>query len=246
MSAIITAYQNLLESAGVTLTAGSADAEFPLARLYDRNTGRVFKAASAATLEVRVDQDASGAIAVDRLLIPSGHNLSGMTLDVLHSADDATYIAATPQWSGSDGVIDKSWSPLTSRYWKFRITAPSIAPSITELFLTDSYQWERQPARSSGAMDTEFNALGTTTSFGEDRFLVMGPPKRRRVYAVPRCGEAMRDQLAALYGAWAGAYPFWLRDHEGAWIFGRLVSPLKLTEQGPGAWGFSFDFREVL
>ena len=246
MSAIITAYQNLLESASVTLAAGTEDADYPLYRLYDRNTGRAFRASAAETLEVRIDQGASGAMAVDRLLIPSGHNLGGMTLDLLHSGDDVTYTPATPQWTGAHGVIDKSWTPATARYWKFRITAPGAAPSLGELFLTGSYEWERQPARPSGSMDTEFNALSETTSSGEDRFLVMGLPKRRRSYKVPRCGETMRDEISALYGAWAGASPFWLRDHEGSWISGRLVSPPQLTEQGPGAWSFSFDFREVL
>ncbi len=246
MSAIITAWQNLLESSTVTLTAGAEDPDYPLYRLCDRNTGRAFRSSAAGTLEISIDQGASGAMAADRLLIPSGHNLGGMTLDLLHSGDGVAYISATPQWTGADGVIEMSWAPLTARYWKFRVTAPSVAPSLGELFLSSSYEWERQPARPSGAMDTEFNALSDTTSSGEDRFLVMGQPKRRRTYRVPRCGAAMRDEIEALYGAWAGAYPFWMRDHEGSWIFGRIVSPPQIAEQGPGAWGFSLDFREVL
>lgn len=246
MSAIITAYRNLLESATVTLTAGTEDISYPLYRLYDRHIGRPFKTTAAVTTDIRIDQGAAGSTAIDRLLIPAGHNLAGAKLDILHSTDNITYTAAVTQWTAAAGVIDKAWSPLTKRYWKFRITTPAATPSIPELFLTSSYAWERQPVRPTSPMDTEFNAISETTSSGAERFLIMGLPRRKRVYGVPRFGAAMQAQMRALYDAWAGAYPFWLCDHEGSWIYGALSAPMQLVEHGPGIYGGTVEFIEVL
>lgn len=243
---VMTAHLNILESSTVTLASGMEDPDYPLYRLHDRHIGRPFRTTSAVTTGISVDQGAGATPSIDRLLIPSGHNLAGMTLDVLHSSDGAAYAPAVPQWTGAEGVIDKSWLPIEKRYWKFLIMSPAAVPSIPELFLTAAYAWERQPARPSGPMDKEFNSISETTSAGADRFLVMGSPKRRRLYNVPRCGSAMCEQIRTLYDTWAGAMPFWLMDHDGAWIYGRLTAPVELIEHGYGAWGFQFAFKEVL
>jgi hypothetical protein len=40
--------------------------------------------------------------------------------------------------------------------------------------------------------------------------------------------------------------PFWLCDHEGDWIYGRLTSPIKLVEVAFQTYSFDLDFQEVL
>lgn len=237
---------NILEGSAVSLASGAEDPSYPLYRLYDRDVGRIFRAAAAGTIEVRVDQGASPA-AVDRLIIPAGHGLDGTTLDILHSDDDVSYDPAAPEWVQSGaGLINKSWTAVAKRYWKIRITAPSSAPELTELFLSSTYEWERNPARPAGPLERVFNVEHSQTAAGQDRFLVHGGPKRRRPYHVPRCSEAQKDSMVALFSEWAGSKPFWLEDHEGDWIYGRLRGPLNLRETANGVYGFDFDFAEVL
>lgn len=241
-----TAYENVLETSNVTLSAGAEAPGYPLYRLYDRNIGRMFRPASAVTVEVKVDQGASDNLAVDRLLIPAGHNLAGMTLDIKYSDDDAAYIEAVPQWTGAEGLIERSWSPATHRYWKFIITDPPAVPEMAELFLTRAFSWKRDPARPSGPFDQLFNVENDQTAGGQDRFLVHGQPKRQRLYHVPRCGEAQKESVLALYDGYGGYKPFWLYDHEGNWIYGRLRGPLDLREEAYQRYSFDFHFIEVL
>lgn len=242
---IKTCWLNILETSSVVLTAGSEDAGYPLYRLYDRNIGRMFKPASASTVEIRIDQGASP-LSVDRLLIPAGHNLNGMTLDIKHSDDDVVYSPAVAQWTGASGVIDKSWASISKRYWKFIITNPASVPEISEVFLTSTYQWERGPARPGGPFDPEFNVTHQATTGGQDRFLVHGPQKRRRRYRVLRASDSQKNNIIALNDSWQGARPFWMCDHEGAWIYGRLNGPINVKEESHGRYSYEFDFIEVL
>ncbi len=240
------AYRNLLETSTVSLSAGTADSSYPLYRLYDRGIGRMFRITAAETLEVRIDQGASGSLAADRLLVPAGHNLDGMTLDILYSDDDASYSPAVAQWTQSgSGLINKSWSSITHRYWKFKVTSPSSIPQLAELFLTQTYEWERDPARPAG-LGSIYNVERTVTAAGQSRFLEHGDPRRRRPYRMPRCGEAQKDNILAFDAAWAGSNPFWLEDHEGVWIFGELLRALEVREIAYQSYSFFFDFQEVL
>jgi hypothetical protein len=243
---IKTAWINALETSTVSLSAGAEDSGFPLYRLYDRNIGRAFRPSSAETIEIKIDQGTAGCQAADRLIIPSGHNLNSMTLDIKHSDDDAAYTPAVTQWTGTDGVISKSWSPVTKRYWKFIITSPSSVPEFSELCLTSTYEWEREPALPAWPSEKAFNVESAHTSGGQDRFLIHGEPKRRHPFHIASCSTAQRDEIATLNDGWQGALPFWLCDHEGDWIYGRLTSPIKLVEVAFQTYSFDLDFQEVL
>ena len=248
MSTVKTAHANILEASTVSLSAGSADPDHPLARLWDRNQSRLFRAASASTLEVKVDQGGTAPyLSADTLMIPSGHNLDGMTLDIKHSGDDASYTPAVSQWVQSGGgLIVKNWSALTKRYWKFIVTSPSSAPEFAEMFITSTYSWQRNPTRPAGRLERVFNVAHTSTASGADRFLVHGLPRRRRSYILPSISETQKDALLELNDTWAGVKPFWLCDHTGAWIFGRLDSPLEVMEEGHMRFSARFEFVEVI
>ena len=247
MSTVKTAYKNILEASTVSLTAGTEDADFPLSRIRDRNISRPFKTTAAETIEVRVDQGAGGSQAIDRMLIPAGHNLDGETLDIHWSEDDVSYTPVVSQWvqSGS-GLIVKSWTALTKRYWKFIVTSPTSAPEFAELFLTASVEWVKNPSRPAGRLDRIFNVSNLVTTSGADRFLVHGPSRRRRSYTLPSISEAQKDALLELNDTWAGVKPFWLFDHEGSWIYGRLDSPLEIVEEGHQRYSARFEFMEVI
>jgi hypothetical protein len=238
-------YLNILETSTVALTAGAEDPSYPLYRIYDRDIGKIFKAQAAETLEIKVDQGAVP-IAADRLIIPAGHNLAGMACDIKYSDDDVDYTPALPQWTGEDGLTIKSWQAIEKRYWKFIIAAPALPPQFAELFLTSTYEWERLPARPAGPFDDVFNSETQTTASGLDRFLVHGNPKKQRTYKVINAGPDQKTNILALNSAWQGAKPFWLCDHEGGWLYGKLRKPIELKEEGYNRFGFEFDFLEVL
>ncbi|MEJ2183374.1 MAG: hypothetical protein P8Y66_07605 [Nitrospirota bacterium] len=242
---LATAYENVLEASTVSLAAGAENAAFPLYRLWDRNVGRLFRPTQAETVEVTVAQGAEPA-PVDRLFIPGGHALEGMDLSVSYSSDGAAY-SVLDQWVQPDGsLIVREWPSVTAAFWKFTTTAPAAVPGLAELFLTSTHLWERGPARPSGPLEDVFNVQHAETASGRDRFLIRGEPRRQRVYHVPLAGESQKDQVLALNRAWAGAKPFWLRDHEGAWLFGRLREPLALREVAHRGYAYTFDFEEVL
>jgi hypothetical protein len=244
---IKTAWTNTLETSTVSLSAGAEDPHFPLYRIFDRSTGRSFRPTSAETIEIKIDQGGTGTPKpIDRLIIPSGHGLEGMTLDIKYSDDDAAYTACATQWTGTEGVISKSWSPVTKRYWKFIITSPTVVPELAELFLTLTYEWKKEPAAPALPSEMEFNVEHAMTSGGQDRFLIYGGPKRRRSFYVARCSTSQRDKIAALSDGLEGALPFWLFDHASDWIFGRLTGQLKLVEVAFQTYSFDFDFLEVL
>jgi len=247
MSLLIACYKNILESGTVTLSAGTEDSDYPLYRVYDRDIGMVFKITAAVTMEIKVDQGASGNIAIDQLLIPEGHNLDGMTLDWQYSDNDTAYTPAVSQWvqSGS-GLINKSLSSAAHRYWKFIITTPASVPQIAEIFMTPAYTWERNPSRPAGPFDDRFNVERMEDAGGHVRFLEHGDSRRYRNYQLPRAVSGQRTNIEALYDAWAGKKPFWIKDHEGNWIFGELISPLNLIEQSSNKHSFNFEFQEVL
>lgn len=238
-------YKNILETSTVSLSAGAEDQSFPLYRIYDRDIGKIFRAGSAATLEIKIDQSASP-IPADRFLLPAGHNLDGMNLKLRHSDDDVSYTDAIPEWiQQGNGLINKSWASLTKRLWKFIIAGPASAPEAAEIFISETYTWEGLWPQPSGLCEDIFNAEHDQTASGLDRFLIHGGPKRQRVYKV-RAGTAQKNNMLALYSACQGSKPFWFRDHEGEWIYGRLRSPLNLLKEDFDKYSFVFDFEEVI
>ncbi len=233
---------NVLEHSSVGLTAGAEDASHPLWRLYDRDVQRLFRASQAETLEVRIDQG-SQVEAVQALFIPSGHNLEGQALSLSYSSDDATYTVADT-WTGSSGLMARELSePITARYWRFKVDAPPVVPELAELFLGPLYAWARLPARPGGPFEQLLNVEVLQSASGRERFLVHGPARAQRRYSLQFMEQAQKEELLLL---WQQGLPFWLKEHAGTWLWGRLRSALELQEVAAGRWTAEFDFIEVL
>lgn len=245
MATISTAHLNLFEIGTTTLSAGTETTGYPVYRVHDRDQGRLFVATTAETTIVHVDQGAAGAQAVDRLIISSGHNLAGVTLDIEWSDDDAAWTAATTQWTGAAGDINKSWTAITHRYWKFTATSPAAAVQIGEIFLTETTTWARNPSRPGGPQELLHNVTVAITAEGRVRFEVNGPSLRQRNYTLQNISSTQRTQYEALWTAYAGSKPFWLYDHEANWIFGRFVAQPQIAEVNAGVFNATMAFLEV-
>ncbi|MDA8156870.1 MAG: hypothetical protein M0Z52_10540 [Actinomycetota bacterium] len=246
MSILLSCYTNILETSTVTLSQGYADANYPLYRLYDRDIGRMFQSAAASVLEVKIDQGAGVLNPVDTVFIPAGHNLGGTLMALNYSDDDVNYFTGA-SWTQPDNyLIVQSFGSMAHRYWRLNISAMPMPGQLAELFLTSTYIWERMPVRPGGPFDDVFNVQAETSGYGRDRFLVHGPSKRQRVYRVQNASAQQYASIKALWGAWAGAKPFWLCDQDGNWIYGKLRKPLNLKEDGYSRYSFDFDFEEVV
>jgi hypothetical protein len=243
MSILQCCYINILETGSVSLTAGTADPNYPLARLYDRDPGKVFQTTAAVTTQINCTQ--SGSQPVDSVLIPPGHNLSGMSLQALYY--NGTSWVAVATWTQPDNnIIVKSWAPVTASQWMLIISSPSIIPQIGELFFSSTYTWERNPQRPSGEYDDIFNVESKTTASGRDRFLVHGALKRQRKYSQTMASATQKSSIQAFWDAWGGNKPFFLCDHEGNWIYGKMTKAMNFKEVSAGRYSFDFEFLEVI
>lgn len=246
MSKIKCCYINILESSLVSLLAGTEDPAYPLYRLYDRDIGKFFMSNATTLLEVKIDQLGSGPY-IDRLLIPSGHNLNGKTLDILYSSNDVTYYPAVAQWVQSDsGIIDKSWTALERRWWKFRITSGSAQHYFAELFLTSTYTWETNPSFPAKPLDPEPNVKRIVNARKQPRYLVLGDPVRQRGYRVVNKDETQRANIEALNAVWAGHMPFWVYDHEGILFYVELSDRINLEKTSHNNYAYDFNISEII
>jgi hypothetical protein len=245
MSFIKTYYRNLLENSTVTSTP-TEEATYPVYHLYDRKIGRNYKPSASGTVTLLVDQGATTQYEADAIIIPSGHNLSGETLTLASSSDNATYTTVKTITPDDSGDIYETFTAQTKRYWKLTITTPKAIPSFAELYLSDSYAWERNPIEIDRGNYPVFNVLRMEDSGGRPRFVEMGDKRDIRTYSLEYASSAQRVETTTLNNAWAGKNPFYFLDTDGTTlIFVELTSPLEFKRNGDYA-SFDFNIMEVL
>jgi hypothetical protein len=245
-SYILSAAVNILEAATVYLSTGSANSLYPLYRLYDRDIGKSFISTSATAIAITVDQGAT-VTAVDRLIIPAGHNLNGATMTLQYSSNGTSWTNAV-SWTQADSLlINKAFTAVSYRYWKLSISyASAKAWQMTELFLMPTYTWNVNPDYPGGPFDVKHNVERKLLASGGVRYLKRGDPKRKREYSVPYSNEAQAAAIEDLNDKWAGCKPFWLCDHRGEWVYGELTKEIGIQETEYQLYSYNFDFLEVL
>ena len=102
------AFQHAIRDSGVSsiTVIPSADADYPVDYLIDDRAGSLFKFdSSSGSSLIRIDRGAGSLEAVDRIIIPAGHNLD--TKDIIVEDDDnvnfnspATLLASTTVSAG--------------------------------------------------------------------------------------------------------------------------------------------------
>jgi hypothetical protein len=181
----------------------------------------------------------------DRLIIPAGHNLYNADISLKNSDDDLTYTDIVSPWTQADNdLIIKNWNASINRFTELKIVM-SILPQVPEIFLSSSYEWERNPSRPTGNLLERFNVERDECAGGQARFLQHGYPRRYRNYPQVNAKTAQKINAKAMYDAWAGSKPFWLCDHNGEWIYGEILN-MEMSEQASDMFPFSFEFLEVL
>lgn len=254
MATIKLVYNNILEDGVFTIADGVEDTDFPKGRLHNREIQRISRVdIDGGDVDYRIDQSAA-AVAVQVLIIPAGHTLDGVTLDWQYSGndfaggDDNDMVSQFVQ-SGSGQIVKIAAAVITDDYWRLLATAiPSstVDLDIAEIFMGDIYTWETVSLLPIPRLDPDFNVEHRVSAGGYDRTLKHGALKRSRFYTVV-ADETQRASIEAFNAEWDGRKFFYLQDHEGTWIFGRLRAPLSLEKiDTEGNYNFTFDFVEVL
>lgn len=190
----------------------AADADFPVDFLVDDRAGSLFKfGSSSSSAQVDLDRGAAGLEALDRLLIPSGHNLGGNTI-TLEADDNAGFSSPTTLLNAvavSAGLIDQAFASNTERYLRLSIGGTGTW-EIPEWVLTRTRTTTRGP--EPGWEDYhEHNTLEFTKESGSIASLSLGPD--RRVFAYRYRDVKDSDDLAVfseLIAAVGTARPFYL------------------------------------
>lgn len=217
---------NILESG--TVTATSEENNYPKERLFDRYLGLMWKATSTATQTVKVDQGATGNLEIDTLVIPAGHNLDGCTLTFEYSANDADWYDQVTSWvqSGS-GLIVKTGTARTQRYWRVVISGASSASEAAEVFMTLLAAFA---SVGPEGLKTAYrrNVLRDESMGGVAQFVKLGA--ERRVYAFSLLNMDATDYATfqAILTGWDGCKPFVFVDHDDETLFAEI-------EGAPGA-----------
>ncbi|MEE8219495.1 MAG: hypothetical protein V3R43_02530 [bacterium] len=246
------AFANLLEQSGITITVTDAATGNPKEHLYDRDLVFPWKAADASgDKEIKVDQGASGTFAVDTALI-AGHNLDGLTCFLEHSPDNTVwsgYDGGAGSFAATAGVIELTVSggPLTKRYWRLRITAPSGAPEVGEFFLTEQKTFERN-YRFGAAWGKAPNITVLRGPSGAAFKAKRGNTQRTLQIEVANVPTSFKDTLLAEEAAGGdGLKPFWFWDLDAStsryWM--ELVRPVQAVLVSDGRWNIKLNLREA-
>lgn len=129
------------------------DADFPKAHAIDGRLEAQVKldAAAGGDWTLTVDRGAGSLEAIDRLIIPAGHNLASVAGDLMLEADDnsgfttpTTLLDFTP----AAGLIDQSFTSNTERYVRLKRDNAAVVWQLGELYLTRTRQPTRGPVNA--------------------------------------------------------------------------------------------------
>lgn len=208
-------------AAAITLATGTfetdgqkeflSDGQFTLARITH----------SGSVVELDVDRGAAGLEAIDRLVIPVGHNLDTIVWNVESgSSFPPTTSRGAGTFSGA-GIIDESLTSSTDRYWRLNLVG-SVTHEIPQLLFTATVTTSirgPEPPWIDRVLD---GAIRNEKQSGARAILQPAPSRRLFEYSYRAVKNADRTTLRALIAAVGRHQPFILDpafDDEGpVWV----------------------------
>lgn len=240
----------------VGMTGATQDTDFPITNIHSRSKSRVWKGTTDGVpnnvlFNVSNADFNAAAFQCDTLVIPAGHNLNGLNIQIVTDPAGSPVTQYGPQavTEENDEDIVISWAtPAYHSAWRIYVTPVSTAwvMIVPELHLSFAEEMTRSPSRPSGAIDDDFNVRNEVSSGGYDWFIQYGERKRRRSYSFENVSSAQRVQIEAANAMWAGKRPFWIRDHEGTYLFVKLAKKLNLRETGAVRFSCDMELLEVI
>ncbi len=185
---------------------------FPVDNLIDDRAGSLFKfTSSGANSTIDIDRGAAGLEAVDRLIIPAGHNFTG-TYD-LEADDNAgfsspTTLVSAATWTANGAQHDISFGANTEQFLRIKwlATAQWEVPQIV---------WTRVRTLVVGPNSIygdqlEDNTIHFVKLSGAIASLQLGVDRRRFQYEYRFIEAADEAVFAAIWNQTKTVNPFWL------------------------------------
>lgn len=236
---------NGLAPPAVVTTTGAA-AGFPARRLYDGDVGLLWTDSAAGTRDVLIDLGT--ARAMDTVLFAAGHTLAGLTVDWASGPASGTLTSRVSFTVGAGTHRQTLPAPQTDRWWRLRITAPSVAPAIPEVVLSLAVPFPSSPILRGQDLGQVANVVDLESYGGYAWGLARGPVRWTATYPLVAMTRAQRDALLAAHQALdGGARHCYLTDGEGVtrWV-SWMDRALRFAGQLPDRYDVTLTFREVL
>lgn len=180
----------------------------------------------------------------NRLIIPSGHNLRGLTISLEYSDDNITYSTAVTWTQPDSNRIDKSFDTQTKRFWRLNIASPSSPPELAEMFLGLTYEFENNP--KYGLLEEKRRNIGhEETKSGYSRRIKFGEEREFRAYDL-FVGDAQKTNLESWWNTIDSIKPFYVYDHNGTLVFMEILNDLSFVAIANGYWTVRLELLEVL
>lgn len=247
MAYIRIASNNLIDASGANVgTSGyiTPDALTPIAYLSDRATQKLYQGTVANTgVSYLYCRPTSGYC--NAVIIPAGHGFAGQTVAASYKPSSPGARVELASVTAAAGVVIVEFGRLTDPWQMEAHFQYAGALALGELSFADVYTTTRLPSRQSSRWHTKPTVDILETYSGGDLALITGTDRRVREYHYPHMDTTMKDELLARIGGYRGRVPFWLCDHEGVWIFGRLTEDLAIEEVGYGQFSCDLKFTEV-
>lgn len=226
-------WRNVLRDSTVTVT--SAATGYDAYRLYDEFFGKQWKAGSTATQTIHVDRGAGVLDAVDTLIIPGGHLLSGCGLTFERSANNTDWSAIVTNWtqSGSSIIVKQGSGTNTDRYLRVVISGASVAPQAGEIWIGLLYSFAS--GLSSGTeIGLEVPRVINESMFSKTAHTVnLGTSKIRINAQIKSISVAERATFEDWFEVGA-IYPFYFVDQNGDGYFARFYEQPRIVERDAG------------
>jgi hypothetical protein len=234
MSQITITYRNILENS--TVNPSNTNTSYPAYRLYDRDIGKLWIGNSSVdNFYITIDQQSSltnTIYPVDRVLIPSGHNLNGQGMIIQYSSDNFVGdINTVTSWTQGDAnLIDRSPTLNTQRYWRIGILDSTAIPRMPELFIGKDYAFQRNPTYGS-RVGYKANVLREETQSGKRMAIQLGELRKTRNYDLAVIETSQKDDFEDWIEHTEGLKPFYITDESDNVIFAELLNDMEFTHK---------------
>ncbi len=227
------------------ITTSSESPGFDIERIIDDQSGPLFKwLISDPTNDMEVDRGAGTLEAVDRLLIPSGHDITGNL--IFETSTSGVFAGEETQRVNiiaAAGVINESFTSTDDRYHRFRV--PNQQSKFGELFVGRDRQTARGP-NQQWVDQREPNLVETELRGGNIYRVKAGELRRAFSFTFSRITGtdlAIFDELVT--DTQGGLHPFWFfpPDTTEAPVFVKLLTAVNRRQDSgsPTATGQKFE-----
>lgn len=161
------------------------DADYPEDNLIDNRNGSLMKFDAAQTGHyIQVDRGAGTPAAINKIVIPPGHNLDGYDIRVRvdTASDMSSATTVIPAVDPGSGLIDGDFSISSShRYVRVDWPTDNFAPELGQLWLTKTMETDRGPEQRWPDGPT-FNMIIDKKRSGVEAIVETGPTQREIEY----------------------------------------------------------------